>query len=150
VLLTRRAHAPWNELWCAPGGFCEEGEHPIQMEREVLEETGLRVDVTGYIGVWIDEYADEPGRPGVAVINVAYYSAVPVEGERAEFDRAEVSDVRWFAWEELPPDLAPPGTLEAVLAAVRAETPMPDRVTPWARRVLPPAGGPVSARKLLR
>lgn len=37
-----------------------------------------------------------------------------------------MSELRWFGWDELPPDLAPPGTLEAVLAAARAATPLPD------------------------
>ena len=45
VLLARRAYAPWKDGWGAPGGFCEVGEHPIETaEREVLEETGLRVE----------------------------------------------------------------------------------------------------------
>jgi ADP-ribose pyrophosphatase YjhB (NUDIX family) len=130
VLLVRRAYAgsPWYGAWCAPGGFCEVGEHPIETaEREVLEETGLRVTVTGFIGVWVDEYADAPGQAGADVINVAYYSAVPAGGAQADFDQAEVSEVRWFAWDELPEELAPPGTLEAVLVAARAGAPLPDR-----------------------
>ena len=114
-------------MWCSPGGFCELGEHPIETaEREVLEETGLRVAVTGYIGVWVETYADEPGDPDADVINVAYYSAVPLGGDETAFDRREVSELGWFGWDELPLDLAPPGTLEAVLAAARAGTPLPD------------------------
>jgi ADP-ribose pyrophosphatase YjhB (NUDIX family) len=127
VLLARRAYAPWKDAWGSPGGFCEVGEHPIEtVEREVLEETGLRVSVTGYIGVWVDTYADEPGEPDAAVIKVAYYKAVAFGGDEAAFDRREVSKLGWFHWDELPPDLAPPGSLEAVLAAVRAGAPLPD------------------------
>jgi ADP-ribose pyrophosphatase YjhB (NUDIX family) len=118
VLLARRAYAPWKDAWGSPGGFCEVGEHPIEtVEREVLEETGLRVEVTGYIGVWVDEYADERAVPANDVINVAYYRAEPVGGDEAAFDPAEVSELAWFSWDELPDDLAPPGTLAAVLAA---------------------------------
>ena len=114
-------------MWGTPGGFCEAGEHPIEtVEREVLEETGLEISVTGYIGVWVDTYADEPGEPDADVINVAYYGAVPLGGNESAFDRREVSELGWFGWDELPPDLAPPGTLEAVLAAARAGTPLPD------------------------
>jgi 8-oxo-dGTP diphosphatase len=127
VLLARRAYAPWKDAWCSPGGFCEVGEHPIEtVEREVHEETGLEVSVTGYIGVWVDTYADEPREPDAAVINVAYYTAVAFGGDEAAFDRREVSELRWFGWDEFPPDLAPPGSLEAVLAAARAGTPLPD------------------------
>jgi ADP-ribose pyrophosphatase YjhB (NUDIX family) len=127
VLLARRAYAPWKDAWGSPGGFCEVGEHPIEtVEREVLEETGLRVSVTGYIGVWVDTYADEPGEPDAAVINVAYYTAVALGGDETAFDRCEVSELGWFGWDELPPDLAPPGTLGDVLAAARAGAPLPD------------------------
>ncbi len=128
VLLTRRAHAPWKDGWCAPGGFCEVGEHPIQtVEREALEETGLTISVTGYLGVWVDAYVDERAVPNADVINVAYYSAVAVGGDETAFDRAEVSELRWFGWNELPPELAPPGTLAEVLAAVRTGAAHPDR-----------------------
>lgn len=137
VLLIRRGHveSPWHGAWCAPGGFCEVGEHPIETaEREVREETGLRVAVTGYIGVWVDEYTDEPGRGDAEVINVAYYHAVPIDDTGGRIDETEVSEVRWFDWGEVPPDLAPPETLEAVLTAARAALdrgtaafPAPDR-----------------------
>lgn len=122
VLLTRRAHGPWREAWCSPGGFCERGEHPLEtLEREVLEETGLRVEPSGYLGVWVDEYGDEPGvDPDAFFINVAYYLAAPAGPPERTPDPAEVSDVRWFAWDALPRRLAPPGTLEAVLAVAQA------------------------------
>jgi ADP-ribose pyrophosphatase YjhB (NUDIX family) len=126
VLLARRAYAPWKDAWGSPGGFCEVGEHPIEtVEREVLEETGLRVRVTGYLGVWVDEYADARAVPGTDVINVAYYRAERIGGDERDFDPAEVSELGWFAWDEVPADLAPPRTLPAVLAAARNATAAP-------------------------
>jgi 8-oxo-dGTP diphosphatase len=128
VLLARRAYQPWKGAWASPGGFCEVGEHPIEtVEREVLEETGLHVEVTGYVGVWVDEYPADNQVPDTDVINVAYYRAVPVGGDVSGFDPAEVSEIGWFGWDELPADLAPPGTLAAVLAAARGGAPLPDR-----------------------
>lgn len=118
MLLAQRAYAPWQGAWGSPGGFCEVGEHPIEtVRREVLEETGFQVEVTDYIGVWVDEYVDEPGETGADVINVAYYLAVPSGEPVRPFDSAEVSDMGWFGWDELPARLAPPRTLEAVLDA---------------------------------
>jgi ADP-ribose pyrophosphatase YjhB (NUDIX family) len=125
VLLARRSYAPWKDLWGSPGGFVESGEHPVEtVEREVLEETGLRVEVTGYLGVWVDRYADDPGDEEAAVIDVAYYLARR-GGVVGEPDPAEVSEIGWFAWDELPADLAPPGTLAAVLAIARGAEPAP-------------------------
>jgi ADP-ribose pyrophosphatase YjhB (NUDIX family) len=50
VLLTRRAD---NGLWCLPGGGMESGESAAQAcEREVWEETGLKVRVTRLVGVY--------------------------------------------------------------------------------------------------
>ncbi len=122
VLLARRAHAPWHGLWGSPGGFCELGEHPAEtVVREVREETGLDVETTGYLGTWVDVYADDPGEPDAGVINVAYYTAVLTNGEPGPVDPAEVSEVAWFGWDELPSDLAPPGTLEAVLGLARSQ-----------------------------
>ena len=121
-------------MWCAPGGFCDESEHPIEtVEREVAEETGLPVQVTGFIGIWLTHYADVPD-PESGTIAVAYYHAEPSGPPSGQVDPAEVAEVGWFAWEELPEELAPPDTLPAVLAAWRADllahrtrTPLPDR-----------------------
>ena len=50
ILLTRRTD---NELWCLPGGAMESGESAAEAcEREVWEETGLKVRVTRLIGVY--------------------------------------------------------------------------------------------------
>ncbi len=70
------------------------------------------------------------------MINVAYYLATVAARGAGPVDPAEVSEVRWFAWDELPAELAPPGTLEAVLTVARrardgrhASSPLPDRPT---------------------
>ena len=126
VLFARRSYSPWKDAWGTPGGFCERGEHPIEtVEREVLEETGLRVCVTGYLGVWVDYYADVPGSDEDAIINVAYYLAEPTGGDERNFDPAEVSELAWFGWDEIPDVLAPPVTLPAVLEVARTAQPSP-------------------------
>ncbi len=52
VLLIRRAHAPLKGDWSLPGGVVEIGETLSQaLRREVLEETGLEVEVGPLIEV---------------------------------------------------------------------------------------------------
>jgi len=61
VLLTRRTD---NGQWCLPGGRMEPGESAAEAcEREVLEETGLKIRVGRLIGIYTNphrlvEYAD--------------------------------------------------------------------------------------------
>jgi ADP-ribose pyrophosphatase YjhB (NUDIX family) len=61
VLLTRRAD---NQRWCLPGGQVEAGESVAETcQREMWEETGLRVQVVRLLGVYSNphrllEYAD--------------------------------------------------------------------------------------------
>lgn len=126
VLLAMRAGAPWRDCWGAPGGFCDAGEHPIDTAiREVGEEVGLAVEVTGYLGTWVDEYADDAGVDGNEVINVAYYLARPIGDGALRVDPTEARVVGWFPWDALPDPLAPPGTLASVLAAARTATAAP-------------------------
>lgn len=53
VLLVRRRYAPRAGAWCLPAGFMEYGETPEHCaRRELYEETGLRVRLTGLFGVY--------------------------------------------------------------------------------------------------
>jgi hypothetical protein len=45
---------------------------------------------------------------------------VPSGDGDGPIDAEEVGEIGWFAWDELPEQLAPPGTLAAVLAAARS------------------------------
>lgn len=121
LLLTRRALEPWLGRWCAPSGFCDGPEHPAATaERETLEEAGLRVRVTGYLGHWVDEYL--PGEEGGVEPQwcaVSYYHAVPAGDLELRLDPREVSDAGWFLPDELPRPLAPPSNGARIYAAWR-------------------------------
>ncbi len=52
VLLVQRSNEPQRGLWSLPAGFMDSDEDPAAAaERECLEETGLRVQVTGLLDV---------------------------------------------------------------------------------------------------
>jgi hypothetical protein len=55
VLLARRAVEPFKGHWDIPGGFLHENEHPEDgVRREILEETGLRVQLAGLLGIYMN------------------------------------------------------------------------------------------------
>jgi len=57
VLLGRRADDPFRGRWDLPGGFLEEGEHPLDcLRRELREETGLEVEPLELVGIWMGRY----------------------------------------------------------------------------------------------
>jgi ADP-ribose pyrophosphatase YjhB (NUDIX family) len=133
LLLIRRSTEPWLGWWDIPGGFCEEGEHPmVTAAREAEEETGVGVELTGFLGMWLDRYPG-PADPDAVVTLNAYYHAVAGE-EIGPPDPAETAEIGWFGPDELPP-VAFPDHAEAVLAAWREAvregrtvTPLPDRI----------------------
>jgi len=136
LLLVRRAHDPWRGCWCAPSGFCNGDEHPIDCaERETLEEAGIRVRVVGHLGHWISEYELAPDAAAEPIhCAVTYYHAVPVDDASPTADRVETSEAGWFAPDELPDALSPPEEAPHIyaawrdaVAAGRTHTPLPDR-----------------------
>ena len=118
LLLARRAVEPFLGKWDCPGGFLEEGEHPVDgLRRELLEETGLVAGPMRFLGVWMDVYGDTPD--AVATLNI-YWNVRLDEGEPVPAD--DVSELRWFDANALPgADELAFTTLEDALAAWRAE-----------------------------
>lgn len=100
VLLGRRAKAPFQGMWEVPGGFVERGEHPMHAAvREVREELGVAITLTGVVGTYIEHSAR-----GEA-LQVTVYAAT-TEDEVAVPDPAEVVGWAWFAPTDLPTELA--------------------------------------------
>jgi 8-oxo-dGTP diphosphatase len=99
VLLARRAGAVYHGYWDLPGGFLEEGEHPLAaLRRELREETGLDVEPDEFLGIWMDRYGDDENAH--ATLNL-YWTAGVLSGEPQAAD--DVSELAWFRPDELPP-----------------------------------------------
>jgi 8-oxo-dGTP diphosphatase len=99
LLLARRAADPFRGRWDMPGGFLEEGEHPLDgLRRELREETGVEIEPIDFIGVWMDRYGGDS--TAQATLNF-YWTARIVSGEPVPAD--DVSELAWFARDELPP-----------------------------------------------
>jgi ADP-ribose pyrophosphatase YjhB (NUDIX family) len=98
LLLAKRAIQPFFGMWDIPGGYLEAGEHPEEGAiREVREETGLEVRITGFGGIYMDTY----GASGVSTLNV-FYEAQVVGGQLKALD--DVSELAWFEPGALPLD----------------------------------------------
>jgi 8-oxo-dGTP diphosphatase len=140
LLLIKRASEPWKGYWDIPGGFCNPSEHPIAAaERETLEETGLSVRVTSFVGIWLARY-DDPATDKLPKETMdIFYEADLVGSERADPDPAEVKELRWFSSEELPSNIAFPEAQLPVLEIWKRResgtsgSPLPDRPRSSAR-----------------
>jgi ADP-ribose pyrophosphatase YjhB (NUDIX family) len=99
VLLGRRAIDPASGRWSFPAGYVNRGEVLEDAAlREVEEEMGVGVRLTGLVGVY-----SEPGNP---VILVVYAGEIASGTPRP--DQHEVTELRRFPFDELPVDLAFP------------------------------------------
>jgi 8-oxo-dGTP pyrophosphatase MutT (NUDIX family) len=122
VLLQQRTD---NGRWGIPGGAVEFGESVLAaLHREVLEETGLTIEVERLIGVYshpdhhqIVTYPDG----NVFHFVSTCFAARPTGGTLTLGD--ETSGLAWFAPPTWPPDLLPMHRLRIEDALVRAATP---------------------------
>lgn len=100
VLLARRAHEPHQGAWDVVGGFLHPHEHPKDgARREAKEETGLDIEVLELLAIYMDRYGDN----GDCTLNLYYVADAPVGDAVAASD---ASELRWFAADELPQDMA--------------------------------------------
>ena len=111
LCFVRRALEPGRGKWTFPGGFVDLDEEPaVAAMREVAEETGYAADVERLLGVY-----NSIGPREKRVVIVVYVARRTGDAPAGSHAIEEVSEVRWFAPDELPWDeLAFPSTAEAL------------------------------------
>jgi 8-oxo-dGTP pyrophosphatase MutT (NUDIX family) len=98
ILLTRRSD---NDRWCLPGGHMESGESASETcVREVLEETGLDVEIVRLIGVYtspdfVIQHGDGPLKQLVAIC----FESRVVGGQLCITN--ETTECGWFTPDEI-------------------------------------------------
>lgn len=105
VLLQRRTD---DGLWGLPGGALELGETlEDAARRELLEETGLVAGELTLLDVYsgAEFFLRYPNGDEAYVVG-ATFSAGVIKGQVAEPDGREVTQLRYFALSELPPEMS--------------------------------------------
>lgn len=96
ILLVKRANDPKRGLWVLPAGFMEWNEDPAEAaRREVLEETGLTVQIDRLLDVF-----HTPDDGGLADIVIGYAAHI-TGGQLQAADDAE--EAGWFSNDDVPP-----------------------------------------------
>lgn len=100
VLLIKRAIEPFKGFWDIPGGFLENGEHPvIGAIRELQEETGFIIEPLEILDIFMDSYGPEQ----LATLNICYTAKVVGGNPKTGSDAI---DLKWFPLNSLPHDIA--------------------------------------------
>jgi ADP-ribose pyrophosphatase YjhB (NUDIX family) len=96
VLLGRRGIEPGYGLWCLPGGFVNDDEHPADSAaRECVEELGVPVEIEELLGVYHIRKQGAPSMVGIAYTGRVKDGASPRAG-------AEMLEVAAFPRDRLP------------------------------------------------
>ena len=93
-LLVKENNNICKDKWNIPAGVLDENESIIEgAKREIYEETGCRVEITGILEI-INEILE-----GVNV--VCFFFDTKIISEKIKVDGDEISDVQWFTYEEI-------------------------------------------------
>ncbi len=118
MLLVERGREPLKGYWSLPGGLVETGEKlEAAVRREILEETGLRIQPVSVFELFERIMCDASGRTEYHYVLVDYLCRV-VGGDLCAGD--DVSSVEWVRRAKLGDYRLTEGTLEMIEKAFDA------------------------------
>ena len=111
LLVVLRRNEPSRGCWSVPGGRVELDESPAAAAcREVLEETGLRVQIGALLGVVRQDFVDAAGTP--RVLEIHDFAALVLAGVPTAGDDAAA--VAWMSLDQLASVPTTPGLLDVM------------------------------------
>lgn len=89
-LLVQEAKKECKGKWSIPAGHLEQNETIVEgAKREILEECGLEVEITGILHV----------RKNSEWVNIAF--STNIIGGKIRFDKKEILDAKWFSLDDI-------------------------------------------------
>lgn len=96
VVVGRRGIEPGYGLWCLPGGYVNDDEHPADAAmRECREEIGAEVDITDLLGVYHIRKRGAPSMIGIGYLARLRPGEAPLAG-------SEMLEVGVFPVDQVP------------------------------------------------
>lgn len=93
-LLVQQAKEKYKGKWNLPAGSLEPNESIFEgAKREIYEETGCNVELTGILQISNRVFEDK--------VFVGFMFSTKLLSEKIHFDTTEILDVKWFSYEEL-------------------------------------------------
>ncbi|HWZ32726.1 MAG TPA: NUDIX hydrolase [Bryobacteraceae bacterium] len=118
ILLVERGRQPLKGYWSLPGGLVETGERlEAAVQREILEETGLRATPVSIFEIFERIMRDDSGQPEYHYVLIDYICKVAGGELRAGDD---VSRVEWVRRRSLRERQLTEGTLAVIEKAFHA------------------------------
>ncbi|MFI1770657.1 NUDIX hydrolase [Thalassobellus citreus] len=97
VLLIKRKYEPFKDKWAIPGGFVLNDESLEEaVQRELQEETGVKINYLEQLYTFGNPYRDPRGR----VVSIAYFGLIRPNTFKI-FASTDAAEVQWFNIDEL-------------------------------------------------
>lgn len=101
ILLGKRINAHDSDVWAVPGGNLDKNESLEQgCKREVMEETGIKVNNVKFVG-YSDDFYQADNLHYVSM----YFLCEDFEGEAEIREPDKCSEFKWFSLQDLPKNL---------------------------------------------
>jgi len=132
VLLIKRGHPPLKGHWSLPGGGVEVGETLEEaVAREVLEETGLTIEVGPIVEVLDRISRDADGRVEHHFVLVDFVCRAREQGAGEMRAGTDADDAEWVALEDLARYEVAPVTISVIQKAAARGFGTGDRPLTW-------------------